>query len=99
MSDTVLIALITAATVVVALLIFRRRLTRLLFRFKGIDAQLTAEPSRRDQAAAGRLKISGNKQVGTKNTIEIAAAEAEMSNNIQKGDANTLRLDQSSKDL
>ncbi|HSS49808.1 MAG TPA: hypothetical protein VLX28_12770 [Thermoanaerobaculia bacterium] len=97
MSDTVAMALITAATLVILFLVFRNRLTRLLLRFKQIEAQVDAAPPQPDQQTnpIRGILIRRNKQVGTANQIDAKAAEGEISDNFQKGNSNALRLDNS----
>lgn len=99
MSDTVTIAIIAAATLAILFFVFRTRLTRLLVRYKHIEAELNANPphsDRKGQPLEG-LSISKNKQLGNSNKIEISAKNAEISKNLQKGDSNSLRADNTPK--
>lgn len=93
MSDSIKIALIVAATLSILFLVFRTRLTRLLIRFKGAEAQLDANPPHQGTATSGKLLITKNKQVGSNNRIEASNASGEISENLQKGDANSLSID------
>ena len=92
MSDTVLIAIIIAVVLIITLLIFRRRLTRLLFRYKGIEAQLAAGSEHRRIPASKEILVTGNKQMGVDNTIETTVAQGEVSENKQRGVSNRIRV-------
>jgi hypothetical protein len=92
MSDTVAIALIIAATLAIALLIFRRRLTQLWFRYKDLEAQIAAEPTRQLTSSPEGVLVSSNKQLGANNKIEIIDTKGEVSHNQQKGTYNELQV-------
>jgi hypothetical protein len=95
MSDTVIVTAIIAAAILGALFIFRKRLTKFLIRFKGIDAQLTAAPLTKATNTSKGLSVSGNKQVGMRNIIDIQKTQGDVSDNTQKGADNQLRVDSS----
>lgn len=95
MSDPVRIALIIAAVVVIALIIFRRQLSSFLFKATkdGIEAELKTH----NQAAAsgggrtaGRSKsasvnIKGNRLIGSRNKIEVERDDVNVEENTQLG--------------
>lgn len=99
MSDYVKIALIAASTLVILFLVFRNRLTRLLIRFKQLEAELDAAPSApaADARPSPALQISGNRQIGSDNRIETRGVAGEISENLQEGDSNTIKADNSSR--
>ena len=90
MDPKVQIVLIIALAVVVVLIVFRRRLSKFIFKAdsKGINAELNAMPP----AAIGQGKqegiiISENKQIGRDNKIRVSKTDAvQITDNKQKGD-------------
>lgn len=95
MSDPVRIALIVAAVVVIALIIFRRQLSS--FWFKADEGGIEGELKTHNRAAAsggaspaGRLKsasinIKGNSLIGSRNKIEVEGADVNVEENTQLG--------------
>jgi hypothetical protein len=93
MSDSVLITLIIALGIVVILFMFRRQLQEFFFKANkdGVEARLrtqkmsgTAQP----KSKAGKeheVNISGNKQIGRGNKIDVGVNDTNVSDNEQVG--------------
>jgi hypothetical protein len=94
MNDTISLALIIAAALVIALLILRKRLTKLRFRYRDIEAQLAAHNSQ--PTSSGGILVTRNRQVGTNNAIEVSNTQGDVSRNQQQGTSNKLRVDKPS---
>ena len=98
MSDTVSVTVIIAVTILLALFIFRNRLTRFFFRIKELQAQLEADlPTTTTSSSYKRVVVSGNRQTGVDNMIAITDVEGEVTANRQTGSANTMRVDSESQ--
>lgn len=96
MSDRVYIALIIAIVFVIALIIFRRRLSSLLFKANtnGIEAELKthtqAEAGGASNSPASRSKSAGvtikrNRLFGWRNKIEVERNDVNVEENTQLG--------------
>jgi hypothetical protein len=93
MSDTVLIALIVAVTLVVVLYMFRRQLSNFVFRAnkQGVEAQLsTRQPDAPDQTPPGPdpspgVVIRGNVQRGRDHKIQVGRDNVQVRDNLQEG--------------
>jgi hypothetical protein len=91
MSDTVLIVLIIAVVVVVVLLIFRKQVSRFFIKASkdGVEADLTTrEPAAPSTTASGNpasVVISGNKQIGKEQKIDVARPDVAVQDNLQLG--------------
>ena len=88
MSDTVLVVLIVAATVIVVLYMFRRQLSAFLFKANkdGLEAELkTHAPDETKTGDSHGVQISGNRLVGKENEIEIGRDDVGVDDNILLG--------------
>ncbi len=91
MSDTVLIVLIIAIAVIVVLVIFRKQVSRFFIKAskEGVEADLTTrEPSPPSTATSGSpasVTISGNKQLGKQQTIDVGRPDVAVQDNLQLG--------------
>ena len=87
MSDTVLIALIIAAAVVVVLFLFRKQLHRFSLKAsgKGLETKLEARtPTASPERQAG-ITIRGSRQVGEGNIIDVGRSGVNVEDNTQLG--------------
>lgn len=100
MSDTVLIVLIITVAVVVVLLIFRKQVSRFFIKAskEGVEADLTtrepapaATPTSSSESRPG-VVISGNKQIGQKNTIDVAQSNVAVEDNLQVGEEQQIKV-------
>lgn len=97
MSDTVLIVLIVAVTIVVVLWIFRKQISRFFIKAgkDGVEADLTTretpEPGATPAAGQSSTIISGNKQIGKKNKIEVGRSDAAIKDNLQLGEGQEIK--------
>ena len=96
MSDHVRIALIIAAVVVIALILFRRQLSSFLFKANknGIEAELKthaqgardgASASPATQSKSAGVTIKRNRLFGWRNKIEVERDDADVAENTQLG--------------
>lgn len=98
MSDTVLIVLIITIAVIVVLWIFRKQVSRFFIKAgkEGLEADLTTrEPSSGAPANSGGrpgVVISGNKQLGKKNTIDVAQPDVAIEDNLQVGEEQQINV-------
>ena len=87
MSDTVLITLIVAATVIILLFMFRRQLSRFGIKAnkEGIEAELeTRDPSAMPDRQDGVI-ISGAKQFGKEQVIDVGRENVTVEDTRQVG--------------
>lgn len=106
MSDTVIIALIIAAVIVIALIIFRKQLSRFFFKAgpAGVEAEMetrkpdsmtspsaTQEPS---SATGDRtsVTISDNKQIGKQQKIDVRRPDVMVTDNLQLGEGQEIKV-------
>jgi hypothetical protein len=107
MSDTVIIILVIVIGIVVVLFMFRDRLKR--FSIKGskdeVEANLETYKENQQPASADAVgkpsqsygvNISGNKQVGKGNKIDVAQKKVNVSYNVQLGQGNKIDVPQNS---
>jgi predicted lipid-binding transport protein (Tim44 family) len=105
MSDTVIIALIIAVVILAALIIFRKQLSRFVFKAgkDGVEAELethkpgsaarpAAQPASPATVNRPGVVVSGNKQTGVGNVIDVSQADATVKDNEQKGQNQKLRV-------
>lgn len=104
MSDTVLIVLIIAITVLVVLIIFRRQLSRFLFKAnrEGIEAELETHkpaapkglttPSPNQPGDRPSTTISGNWQIGSGNMIHVDRGDVAVEDNVQLGSDQEIKV-------
>lgn len=96
MNDTVLIVLIIAIVVVVILVLYRDRLSRFFIKGNrdGIEAEMEtrkpttvkiAEEGASTTGSQATVVISGNKQVGKQNTIDVGRDKVNVQDNVQLG--------------
>ena len=100
MSENVTIALIVALTVVIVLLIFRKRLRgfKLKAGGEGVEAELEVADKAADSgdasvaqpASTAGVSIRGNKQIGRRNVIDVRRRDVEIADNLQAGSNNRL---------
>jgi hypothetical protein len=101
MSDTVLITLIVAISIVIVLLLFRKQLSRFLFKAsrEGVEAQLetrdsTATPGSAQPiekpAKSASINIVGNRQLGKGNTVDVERSNVNVTGNTQEGQDNVI---------
>lgn len=98
MSDTVLIVLIVAVAVIVVLLIFRKQVSRFFIKAgkEGVEADLTtrepAAPAGTPGGSPAGVVISGNKQIGKKNKIDVVGrSDVAMQDNLQLGEGQEIK--------
>lgn len=103
MSDTVIIALIIAAVILAALIIFRKQLSRFVFKAgkEGIETELETREGGAAAGSAGAgqpagkrpgVTVSGNKQTGTGNVIDISRGDVTVKDNLQDGRNQKLKV-------
>jgi len=101
MSDTVLITLILAVTIVVVLVIFRRQLSRFLFKANrdGVEAEMETHEPAKDEAqtkpnanASAGVTISNNRQVGRGNKIDVGQSDVAVTDNLQLGEGQEINV-------
>jgi hypothetical protein len=98
MSDTVLIVFIIAIAVVVVLVIFRKQVSRFFIKAgkEGLEADLeTREPASPTTTTAGSpasVVISGNKQIGKANKIDVAQSDVAVDDNLQLGEGQQIKV-------
>lgn len=106
MSDIVIIALIIAAVIVIALIIFRKQLSRFFFKAgpAGVEAEMeTREPgsmaspsaSQEPSSAAGErasVTISDNKQIGKQQKIDVGRPDVAVTDNLQLGEGQQITV-------
>ena len=104
MSDTVLIVLIIAIAIVVILFIFRRQLREFYFKAnnEGIEGRLKTyqKPTPADENQPSKqygVNISGNKQIGQRDEIQVAQKDVNVSDNLQLGQDQKIQVDPESK--
>jgi hypothetical protein len=97
MSDAVLIVLIVSVTLVATPIIFRRQLSRFLFKASktGIEAELETreipERGRKEVSSTSAtsrptaVSINGNKLIGVRNAIEADGTDVAITDNLQAG--------------
>lgn len=89
MSDTVQIGLIIAFVVIVVLFMFRERLRNFMIKANkdGVEANLDAGQgvSQAGKNKRATVNISGNKQIGNKNRIDVGRTNVNVEKNLQKG--------------
>jgi hypothetical protein len=92
MSDSVLMVLIVAVAVVVGLFMFRRQLSRFFLKAnrKGLAARLETRDPGTMVRELDSVTISGNQQIGTKNTIETERSNVNVTDNLQLGERQTI---------
>lgn len=86
--NTVLIVAVVAIAVIVVLLMFRERLRS--FGFKagkdGLEANLETSQQGKSQGSRSRsVEISGNKQIGKGNEIDVGRSNVNVEENLQRG--------------
>ena len=90
MSETVQIVLIISVAVIVVLIIFRERLSRFMLKAgkDGLETELETQKKAQKPTAhrKGDLSITGNKQVGRGNIIDVERSDSNVDNNLQLGD-------------
>jgi len=97
MSDTVLIVLIVAVAVIVVLLIFRKQVSRFFIKAgkEGVEADLTTrEPAAIAETSTGSspsVVISGNKQIGKENKIDVGRSDVAVQDNLQLGEGQEIK--------
>jgi hypothetical protein len=107
MSENGWIVLIIAATVVTVLFMFRGTLARFFFKAgsSGIEAVLeareqattnTGDSGARPTRPPGQVTISGNRQIGRRNEIDVSRPDVDVTENLQLGTDQEIaaRLDQ-----
>lgn len=98
MSDTVLIVLIITIAVIVVLWIFRKQVSRFFIKAskEGVEADLTTrEPASETKPASEArpgVTISGNKQIGKKNTIDVGQSDVAVEDNLQLGEGQQIKV-------
>ncbi len=99
MSDTVLIVLIVAVTIVVVLWIFRKQISRFFIKAgkDGVEADLTtrepvAPPTTPPQTGSSGVVISGNKQIGKDQKIDVGRSEVAVQDNLQLGERQEIKV-------
>lgn len=85
MSDQVIIVLIIALAVVIVLVVFRKRLSRFVFKTKGINASLET------QRSTGVI-ISKTSQKGKGHEINVERDNVNISDHKQNGEDHTLSV-------
>ncbi len=95
MSDPVLIVLIIAVAVIVVLVLFRKQLSRFFIKAgrEGVEADLTTREPASTTPPAGRpgTVITGNRQIGRKNKIDVGRTHAAVQDNLQLGEGQELK--------
>jgi len=95
MSDTVWIVLIVAIVILIVLYLFRSRLSRFVVKASkgGIEADLQTRDSSQASEVAGSasdkqasVNISGNRQIGRRNVIEVGRGNINIAGNTQLGE-------------
>ena len=91
MSDTVLTVLIVAIAIIVVLFMFRERLRNFIFKANkdGVEANLETNQQDKTLGNQGRqpsVNISGNRQIGKGNRIDVGRSNVNVEKNLQKGD-------------
>jgi hypothetical protein len=98
MSDTVLIVLIIAVVVIIVLVIFRKQVSRFFIKAskEGLEADLTTrEPSPSSTATPGSpasVTISGNKQIGKEQKIDVGRPDVAVQENLQLGQEQEIKV-------
>lgn len=109
MSDSVLIVLIIAVTILVVLLFFRRQLSNFIFKAnrEGVEAQLKTHKPEKSVPSGGpavrpgkrpSVNISGNRQIGKRNKIKVERDDADVSDNLQLGEDQEILARQDDED-
>jgi len=92
MSETLWITLIIAVVVLVVLFMFRKQLQSFLFKAnrEGIQAELNT----RDPRPQGRaqVNITGNRQAGKDNAIDVGRSGVNVQDNKQRGSNNKITV-------
>lgn len=104
MSDTVIIALIIAVVILAALIIFRKQLSRFFFK-AGKDGIETGLETRAGSSAAGAaapppaaagehtsVTISGNRQIGKEQKIDVGRSDVAVTDNFQLGEGQQITV-------
>ena len=88
MSNTVLIVLIVAVAVIIVLFMFRRRLSSFGMKAnkEGFEAQLKTHEKAATPSHRAGINISGNKQFGARNKIDVGLADVNVEDNVQSGE-------------
>lgn len=88
--NTVLIVAVVAIAVIVVLLMFRERLRSFGFKAgkNGVEANLETSQQAKSQTkqTGGSITISGNKQIGKGNQIDVGRSNVNVVKNLQKGE-------------
>lgn len=100
MSDTVLIVLIVTIAVIVVLLIFRKQVSRFFIKAskEGVEADLTtrepvpAATSTTSSETRPSVVISGNKQIGKEQEIDVGRADVAVKDNLQLGEGQEIKV-------
>ena len=90
MSDTVLVVLIIAITVVVVLYLFRRQLSDFLIKANkdGLEAHLKTRGTEEIETSTGErpgVQISGSRLIGKKNEIEVRRDDVRVDDSLLLG--------------
>ena len=94
MSDTVLVVLIIAITVIVVLILFRKQLSRFFIRAnkEGVEAELQTHEQEKPAGEKAGVSISGNKQIGRDNVIDVGRDNVEVEDNLQLGEGQQIKV-------
>ena len=88
MSDTVLVVLIVAVAVVIVLIIFRKQLSRFFIQAdqEGFKAELETQEQTTTASENAGVRISGSKQLGKRNVVEVEQADVVVEDTLQAGE-------------
>lgn len=98
MSDNVLIVLIIAVAVIVILILFRKQLSRFFIKANrdGVEAELQTTRGQETQPTPAGDKasvtISGNKQIGRENAIDVGRDDVAVEKNLQLGEGQDIKV-------
>ena len=92
MSDIAIAILAITGVVIVALFLLRNQIKRLVFKAgpDGVETDIETHETN-STAKPPSIRITGNKQIGKRNRIDVERDDVEVADNVQRGEDHGIR--------